>query len=140
MSKYQFRQIFRITRECFDELCQTIISSVDENQFNSQHYIDAVLSHDSKSMYKSNCATSGGFISNEVKLAIVIRMLAGGGSLDLAAIFDVDPIHIHTILMRYLNIRSLIAILVKSTSLTTSLTRVQWLKLAMNFLSVLMVF
>ena len=35
MSKYQFRRMFRMTRQCFDELCQTIICSVGEIQFKS---------------------------------------------------------------------------------------------------------
>ena len=48
-------------------------------------------------MQKANCLTTGGFISGEVKLVIAIRILAGDDSLDLAVMFDVQPIHILTI-------------------------------------------
>ena len=35
MSKYQFRRMLRMTRECFDELFQTIICAVGEKEFKS---------------------------------------------------------------------------------------------------------
>ena len=41
--------------------------------------------------------TSGGYISGEIKLAIALRMLAGGTSLDLSVIFDVHERHCRTI-------------------------------------------
>ena len=34
--------------------------------------------------------TSGGFICGEVKLAITLRILAGGSYLDVSEIFDID--------------------------------------------------
>ena len=49
-------------------------------------------------MYKAHRSTSSGVISGEVKLAIAMRILAGGDSLDLAVIFDAYPTHIHSIL------------------------------------------
>ena len=33
MSKYQFRRMFRMSIECFDELCQTIICAIGERKF-----------------------------------------------------------------------------------------------------------
>ena len=38
------------------------------------------------------------FISGEVKMAITVRLLAGGDPLDLAVIFDVSPCHTKTIM------------------------------------------
>ena len=49
-------------------------------------------------MYYANCATTGGFISGEVKIAITIRLLAGGNPLDIAVIFDVSSCHTKTIM------------------------------------------
>ena len=37
-------------------------------------------------MYDANVKATGGYISGEVKLAIALRMLAGGDSYDLAVI------------------------------------------------------
>ena len=45
-------------------------------------------------MYDAHVLASGGYISGEVKLAITIRLLAGGDALDLALIFDVYPSHL----------------------------------------------
>ena len=93
MSKYQFRRMFRMSIDCFEELCQTIICAIGERKFKSQHYIDAFLS-DKDSMYEANRVASGGYISGEVKLATTIRLLAGGDALDLAIIFDIYPTHL----------------------------------------------
>ena len=41
-------------------------------------------------MYRADVQTTGGYICGEVKLAITLRLLAGGGSLDLGALFDVS--------------------------------------------------
>ena len=41
-------------------------------------------------MYRAHVSTSGGYISGEVKLAITLRMMAGGDALDLGALFDIS--------------------------------------------------
>ena len=101
MSDYQFRCMFRMTRECFTLLCFTIIGAIGESQFKSQHYIDAFLSG-TNAMYVANVLAIGGYISGEVKLAIQIRLLAGGDTLDLAVIFDIYPTHLATIMKEVL--------------------------------------
>ena len=93
MSKYQFRRMFRMSINCFEELCQTIICAIGEKKFKSQHYIDAFLV-DKSSIYEANRLATGGYVSGEIKLAVTIRLLAGGDALDLAVIFDIYPTHI----------------------------------------------
>ena len=93
---YQFRRMFRMTRECFSSLCHSIIGAIGESKFKSQHYIDAFLS--STNIYNAHVLTTGGYISGEVKLAITIRLLAGGDALDLAIIFDIYPSYIQIIM------------------------------------------
>ena len=44
-------------------------------------------------MFKAHQKTSGGFIPEEFKLAIALRLLAGGSALDLSVIFDVSESH-----------------------------------------------
>ena len=102
MSKYQFRRMFRMSINCFEELCQTIICAVGEKKFKSQHYIDAFLVEKS-SIYEANCVTTAGYISGEIKLAVTIRLLAGGDALDLAVIFDIYPTHILKIFQEVLS-------------------------------------
>ena len=84
-------------RACFRELCFTIIGAVGESKFKSQAYIDAFLKGHCP-IYDANVVAVGGYISGEIKLAIAIRILAGGDALDLAVIFDIYPTHISAIL------------------------------------------
>ena len=41
-------------------------------------------------MHRAHAATSGGYVSGEVKLGITLRLLAGGDILDIDAIFDIS--------------------------------------------------
>ena len=92
ISDRHFRRMFRMTRCCFSLLCQKIISRVGEKQFKSEAYINAFLKGKDP-MYDANVQTTGGYVSGEVKLAITLRLLAGGDALDLAVMFDVHSDH-----------------------------------------------
>ena len=86
----QLRRMFRMTRNCFKKLCETIIDKVGEKNFKSEAYINTFLiGHDS--MFDAHLLTSGGYISGEVKLAVTLRLLAGGSCYDLGVIFDITP-------------------------------------------------
>ena len=76
-----------MSREYFDLLCQNIISSVGAENFKSEVCIDTFLK-DKYYMYAANVATSGGFISGEVRLSIAIRLLVGGDVYYVSVIFD----------------------------------------------------
>ena len=41
ISDTHFRRMFRISRHCFQLLCNKVIANVGESQFKSQHYINA---------------------------------------------------------------------------------------------------
>ena len=87
-----------MTRDCFDKLCERIISKVGQPKFKSQAYIDNVLdvpipystNYKQTSIYNAHSKTSSGYISGEIKLAITIRMLAGGDPYDLGVLFDIS--------------------------------------------------
>ena len=99
ISDAHFRRMFRMSRPCFQLICSTIIRSIGERSFKSQAYIDAFLSEVNVipsslyNIYKVHEKTSGGVVSGEVKLAITIRILAGGSALDLAVLFEVSEAH-----------------------------------------------
>ena len=44
-------------------------------------------------MFNNNATTTSGFISGEIKLAIAMRLLAGGDSYNLAVAFDARADH-----------------------------------------------
>ena len=93
ISDKQFRKMFRMTRDCFDKLCERIISKVGQPKFKSQTYIDNVLDVPiaSSTNYKqTSIYNAHSNISGEIKLAITIRMLAGGDPYDLGVLFDIS--------------------------------------------------
>ena len=61
MGDYQFRRMFRMTRECFSLLCATIVGAIGESQFKSEHYFDTFLC--GTSMYDANVLALCGYIS-----------------------------------------------------------------------------
>ena len=73
------------------------IINTGKRAFKSEAYIAAFLEKPSDKfsercniMYAAQAATSGGYISGEIKLAITLRLLAGGDALDLADLFDIS--------------------------------------------------
>ena len=97
LTERQFRQYFRMSRECFDLLCTKIKINVGEEVFKSEEYLRKLLSAltppesvaeaQMRNMFQTHYMHTGGFICGEIKLAITLRMLAGGSYLDLGLIF-----------------------------------------------------
>ena len=90
ISNKQFRRMFRMTRECFSELCSHIKTSIGEREFKSEFYIDTYLAN-TDDMHIAHEKTCGGYISGETKLGLTLRLLAGGDALDLGVMFDIHP-------------------------------------------------
>jgi hypothetical protein len=63
---------------------------------------------------KAHNATTGGYICGEIKLALVLRLLAGGSYLDLALLFETGSSYaydiFHSVLAVWINDDSLIKI------------------------------
>ena len=101
ISNLHFRRMFRMTREFYNLLCSKTIAAVGERAFKSEAYID-VFFKGKNSMYDAQVKTSGGYISGEVKLAVTLRLLAGGDSFDLGVIFDISSKKINIIVYNVL--------------------------------------
>lgn len=90
----QFRRYFRMPRECFEYLCERIKENVGEHEFKSEQYLKDYKNGDAGNKLKfanilhAHEATTGGFICGEIKLALTLRLLAGGSYLDLALLFE----------------------------------------------------
>ena len=80
-----------MSRECFSLLCQKIICGIGEKAFKSESYINAFLIGKDQ-MFNAHERTSGGYISGETKVAVSLRLLAGG------VIFDISYKHCEKIL------------------------------------------
>jgi len=101
LSDSNFRRMFRMSKECFDDLCSKIIDTKGQSEFKSEMYIETNLKqkHNQNTSYKkrkrssvyhANTFTSGEYICGEVKLAITLRILAGGSYLDLGALYSIS--------------------------------------------------
>jgi len=96
-----------MSRECFDLLCTKIESNVGEGIFKSEAYLrklqytlappNSTTEMQMRNLVKGHMASTGGIISGEVKLAITLRMLAGGSYLDLGIIFGTGSTHPYSI-------------------------------------------
>lgn len=94
LTNKQFRRYFRMERECFHYLCDRIIANVGEGAFKSEEYLyemkhGYVVEDRQANILHAHEHTTGGFVSGEVKLALTLRLLAGGSYMDLALLFDV---------------------------------------------------
>ena len=73
-------------------MCFKIIKGVGEEEFKSEQYLAELVAHNTKlgKMLMAHHKTTCGFICGEVKLAITLRIFAGGLYLDVSEIFDID--------------------------------------------------
>ena len=77
----------------FQDLCSTICSAVGEATFTPENYLQKRAQRTKKN---SDLLSDGisRFISGEFKVAITLRILAGGSYLDLCPLFDVHPSYV----------------------------------------------
>ena len=100
----QFRRYFRMSRNCFAYLRAKIESDAGEQTVKSKMYLtnlkdsksakDQSKAHAHNNLHKK---PTGGFISREVKLAITLRILAGGSYLDMALLYETGESYSHLI-------------------------------------------
>lgn len=89
----QFRRYFRMSRECFHLLCDKIKKNIGEREFKSEAYLErfrhaaAGNKLNTTNILRAHEMSTGGFIAGEIKLAMTLRLLAGGSYMDLALLF-----------------------------------------------------
>jgi hypothetical protein len=102
----QFRRYFRMSRECFALLANKIEQNVGTGVFKREEYLERLkcdpnfpeaLFNNQKNLLAAHEHNTGGFISGEVKLALTLRLLAGGSYLDLALLFELGQSSAHAI-------------------------------------------
>ena len=105
-----------MSKECFNVLCGRIMDNVGEGVFKSELFLDSVARKKKSSlgiMYNAHEQSTGGFVSGDIKVALTLRLLDGGTSMDLDLIFEVFDGHARKIFMDVLDNWFLDDILVK---------------------------
>ena len=94
-SDNMFYRLFRMSHDCFNQLCKDIESEIGEKQFKSERYINKLESHTVHNNYThlhhEQKMTVGETISGEWKVAITLRMMAGATYLDMYLWSNVYP-------------------------------------------------
>jgi DDE superfamily endonuclease len=94
LSSLHFRRMFRMTLEAFNDLCKRISRKVGDDVFRSEEF----LLENEQGVVDRMIP----FIPGEIKVAISIRMLAGGSYLDLVPLFEVSTSHLYSIFHTFL--------------------------------------
>ena len=82
----QFTRYFRMSKKCFGSLVKIIEENVGPDEFKKESHL--MESHKCDT-HTAHYSSTGPLISGEVKLALTLRMLAGGSYMDLSLLFDV---------------------------------------------------
>ena len=94
-SDAMFYCLFRMHRGCFHQLCNDIEKEVGKDLFKSESYLNELEVTQKKdrrtNLHFLQKRTVGDTISGEWKLAIVLRMMAGGTYLDMFLWSNVSP-------------------------------------------------
>ena len=86
ISAVHFRRMFRMNYDCFDDSCRKISAKIGTNVFKAE---------------SSDCRS--GTVCGEIKLALSLRMLAGGSYLDLVPLFNVSVSGLYLIFGEFLD-------------------------------------
>ena len=84
-----------MTRHAFNELCSILCNAVTETRFRPEN-------SSMNTNFSASLASRGGLIPGKVKVALSLRLLAGGSYLDLMPLFDVSVASIYYIFDEFL--------------------------------------
>lgn len=89
-----FRRMFRMKKEWFNDVRDAIIDVVGESVFKSEHW----LQENARNIPTNEaCNKWGGIVSGELKLAVTIRMLAGGSYLDIILSYGIKSAEVYRV-------------------------------------------
>ena len=91
-----------MNRDSFDRLCECIASKVGEDVFKSQEWLislPGLTTTASSTTTRTNCATNalGGIVSGEVKVAVMLRVMAGASYLDLLLTYGISTASVYSV-------------------------------------------
>jgi hypothetical protein len=91
-----------MSKDCFACLCGCIEDNVGECEFKSDNFLHdlrqgRVKDDMKKKMLRAHDKSTGGFLSGEVKVALTLRLLAGGSYLDLSLLYELGLTYAYTV-------------------------------------------
>ena len=102
LSDNQFKRMYRMSKGCFESLCEKIILAVGPDEFKSEEYLDQVYKECEDHYLIAHQIRNNGLVCGEIKLAVTLRLLAGASYLDLLLLYGISYQHIYTI-FHYVN-------------------------------------
>ena len=95
LSPIHFCRMFRMHRCSFDRLCECVNSKVGESTLKLQEWL---LSHDATKPSTCHATNAlGGILSGEVKIAIMLRVMAGASYLDVLLAYGVSTATVYSV-------------------------------------------
>ena len=92
-----------MSRDCFQYLCDKIEVNVGERTFKGEFFLSGLKTLSASwdqvrvKLMHAHKSSTGRFVSGKVKLALTLRLLAGGSYLDLALLYKISSSHAYEI-------------------------------------------
>jgi hypothetical protein len=103
LSPIQFRRMFRMNRDSFARLCNCIALKVGDRVFKSDQWLSSINSAEqdtsNTTRSRTTCVTDalGGTLPGEVKVAVMLRLMAGASYLDLLLIYRISNASVYSV-------------------------------------------
>ena len=101
LSSLQFRRLFRMRQDSFEKLCDSVNDKIGERVFKAEEWLCSTegreLIQKKRKELTLGTETLGGFISGEIKIAIMLRLMSGASYLDVLLIFGVSTASLYNI-------------------------------------------
>jgi hypothetical protein len=91
-----------MSKYSFDILRRQLCTIVGKTVFKSERYLSDLPPTQENNIVKAHKPT-GGILSGEIRLCLLLRMLGGGSYMDISLVFDVSFNHSHKIFRQVLN-------------------------------------
>ena len=97
LSPTTFHRMFRMNRDSFDKLCENVIANVVACVFKSEEWLISDEARSTNTATFHATSALGGTLSGEMKLGIMLRMLAGASYLDVLLTYGISTASVYAV-------------------------------------------
>jgi len=97
LSPKAFHRMFRMNRDSFDKLCENVIAKVGACVFKSEEWLISDEARSTNTATFHATSALGGTLSGEMKLGIMLRMLAGASYLDVLLTYGISTASVYAV-------------------------------------------